>query len=89
MLYFIWGFITAIVVFGVAAGLAMLDEHKGKGADDVFRVYYFKDDGRSNKFPQCLKTNKYEKEIRGAMAEDVYIWLTGKKGGTDDGETLS
>lgn len=82
MLYFTCGFISAIC-FVIALALATRKE-ESKGADDVFRVYYFKDDGRSNEFPQCIKTSKYKKEIRGAMAEDVYIWLTGKKEKQDD-----
>lgn len=75
--YFACGFFFAIALMAL---LMILGQDKlSEGADDVFRVYYFKDDNRSNEFPQCLKTSKYKKEIRGAMAEDVYIWLTGKE----------
>ena len=76
ILYFAFGFFTAVGLF-MTFILATRDEDS-KGADDSFRVLYFKDDGKSKEFPQSMKVTKYKKEIRGAMAKDMYHWLTGK-----------
>lgn len=80
MHYFVYGFITAIVLSVLLIKVAHNSDEKL--ADDCFKLYFYKSTITSE---AKLYNPKYKTHLRGPMADDIYIWLTkGLKGDRED-----
>lgn len=82
MIYFVMGFLFAVVVAVMAIVIANDASCSKNDCDDKFQLYYSKGEGMNSR----LWNNEYKKVIRGPMADDIYKWLTGNAEKEDDDE---
>ena len=78
VLAFLLGFIFGFLALMILAVLFNDDAFKPK---DKFTVSFIKGD---EPLYSSLYCPKYDHWCKGPMAEDIYIWLTGKKGEEDE-----
>lgn len=79
MLYFVMGFLFAVIIGVIAIVIANDAACNKNDCDDKFQLYYSKGEGMNSR----LWNDEYKKVIRGPMADDIYKWLTGV---TNNGE---
>lgn len=73
IIWFIVGFIFGVIVLMILAVLFNDDAFRPK---DKFTVSFTQG---SEPLYSMLYTPKYDHTVKGPMAEDIYIWLTGKE----------
>ena len=81
MAFFMYGFSCAVLIFTILvyAGAKLNNDKlvdRPQRLSDKFVIKYYKGD---ETFCSWMLIDKYDKVIKGPMADDIYHWLTGKK----------